>query len=690
LLQDDDQYEVRLRTSGTDPRGFPSLAGEAPATTELQQVTYTRDSSGNAKLYIDAVEIASMTLGGDFSTWDSYRFAMANDVQRARPWLGEIGLVAIYDTALSQADIEKNLLASKGEVGPPPAAPTADFEMSPTSGDAPLWAYITNLSSGNPKEFFWDYDDGIWTNVEEPVVHPYTTPGVYSPSLKVTNAGGSHTKKRTDYITVTDNGEEETGDRYYVSTTGDDRTGDGSKLDPWATIQKGVDEMRRGDTLIVREGTYEERVIFNNVQGASGAWYKIKNASGETPVISGRYSLPSGGSFASTCDGKGFVYGGLVQFNGTNRYIELNGIHIRESRGTGIRGHKDGNGRNLSFINCHIQDTRGATVGIRDYDNVLFEDCVLSGSMNYCQHPRAAREGKKWAGALVINRGAGHIIRGVLLYDSYGEGIHPFSWSGGVVEDCVIFNCMNGMMPITCCQNVTVQRNFVYSTRVFPFLTSSLLNLTMEAGAGADEGGSTQEGRKLKSRDCQVINNIAVDGSFCNRFMDRLSSKEKDYGWGFYKNSLFAHNTLVHHRDSTAEYIIRWLAMYHMGDIATMEFCNNIFWSSGASNKMAKIRAGSPRYRYNCWSQLPTKNKGGDYTNFMGEGDLYESPRLRNANFSLSADGTKGYEWLRRQAEQFQVTDKSPAVGAGRDAGVSKDFWGNNRGSSPSMGAHEP
>jgi hypothetical protein len=249
---------------------------------------------------------------------------------------------------------------------------------------------------------------------------------------------------------------------------------------------------------------------------------------------------------------------------------------------------------------------------------------------------------------------------------------------------------MNGMMPITCCQNVTVQRNLVYSTRVAPFLGADLLNITMEAGAGADEGGATQEGRKLKSRDCQVINNIAVHGDICNRFMDRLSMDEKDYNWGFYKNSLFAHNTLVFHKDNTTDYMIKWLPMYHAADISTMEFCNNIFLSDGPSNRMAKKNVGSPLYRYNCWSQSPTKNKGGDYTGFMGAGDLYENPRLRNANFSLSADGTKGYEWLRRQAEQFQVTDRSPVVGAGRDAGVSVDFWGNNRGSSPSMGAHEP
>jgi hypothetical protein len=43
---------------------------------------------------------------------------------------------------------------------------------------------------------------------------------------------------------------------YYISTTGDDTTGDGSSSNPWATLQKFLTASAENDTLIVKDGTY--------------------------------------------------------------------------------------------------------------------------------------------------------------------------------------------------------------------------------------------------------------------------------------------------------------------------------------------------------------------------------------------------------------------------------------------------
>ena len=96
-------YDVRLRTTATDNSGEPSLSTpDGSLTTELTHVVYTRDASGQARIYIDGVERASRTVGGDFSNWDGgLRLALANELTGGRPWLGEFHLVAIYSRALS-------------------------------------------------------------------------------------------------------------------------------------------------------------------------------------------------------------------------------------------------------------------------------------------------------------------------------------------------------------------------------------------------------------------------------------------------------------------------------------------------------------------------------------------------------------------------------------------------------------
>ena len=56
----------------------------------------------------------------------------------------------------------------------------------------------------------------------------------------------------------------EPGTTYYVSTTGDDDTGDGTVCNPWRTIQKAVDALNvteDGATIMVAAGEYDDFVV---------------------------------------------------------------------------------------------------------------------------------------------------------------------------------------------------------------------------------------------------------------------------------------------------------------------------------------------------------------------------------------------------------------------------------------------
>jgi subtilisin family serine protease len=82
-------------------------------------------------------------------------------------------------------------------------APVAAFSGTPTSGTSPLKVAFTDLSTGSPTEWAWDFGDGNSSTDPNPT-HTYASSGTYTVSLTVTNANGEDTEKKPDYVTVTE------------------------------------------------------------------------------------------------------------------------------------------------------------------------------------------------------------------------------------------------------------------------------------------------------------------------------------------------------------------------------------------------------------------------------------------------------------------------------------------------------
>ncbi|MFA5295974.1 MAG: PKD domain-containing protein [Methanoregulaceae archaeon] len=79
----------------------------------------------------------------------------------------------------------------------------ADFTASPTSGFAPLFVQFEDTSTGIVTSWAWDFtNDGTTDSTAQNPGHTYPSVGVYSVRLTVTGPGGSHTRIRTNYITV--------------------------------------------------------------------------------------------------------------------------------------------------------------------------------------------------------------------------------------------------------------------------------------------------------------------------------------------------------------------------------------------------------------------------------------------------------------------------------------------------------
>ena len=77
--------------------------------------------------------------------------------------------------------------------------PVASFTGSPRSGSIPLSVQFTDQSTNIPTTWFWTFDDGDNSTVQNPA-HTYSTAGIYTVNLTVSNSAGSDTKTESDYI----------------------------------------------------------------------------------------------------------------------------------------------------------------------------------------------------------------------------------------------------------------------------------------------------------------------------------------------------------------------------------------------------------------------------------------------------------------------------------------------------------
>jgi hypothetical protein len=115
LGQEAGTYAARFRAEGQadGDNGNPTIfttAGTAAAS--LTHVVHTHDASGAEVLYVNGVEDETFTRTGGLSQWDAtYPIVVANEGTNDRAWLGELHLIAVYDRALSAAEIEQNFTA---------------------------------------------------------------------------------------------------------------------------------------------------------------------------------------------------------------------------------------------------------------------------------------------------------------------------------------------------------------------------------------------------------------------------------------------------------------------------------------------------------------------------------------------------------------------------------------------------
>lgn len=79
------------------------------------------------------------------------------------------------------------------------SAPVAAFVSNVTGGTVPFSVQFVDLSTNSPVSWVWSFGDGNASTLQSPA-HTYLTAGTYTVTLTATNAAGSSTVTKADYI----------------------------------------------------------------------------------------------------------------------------------------------------------------------------------------------------------------------------------------------------------------------------------------------------------------------------------------------------------------------------------------------------------------------------------------------------------------------------------------------------------
>jgi hypothetical protein len=225
-----------------------------------------------------------------------------------------------------------------------------------------------------------------------------------------------------------------TAETYYVAPNGNDNN-PGAFDRPWHSIQAAANRLVAGDTLLIREGNYEEKIVIRR-GGDRGHPITYKAYPGEAPVLNG----------ANLNIEK---WSGIIEIDGAD-FIKLEGLEIANSAYRGISIINDA--IHLTLINLDIHNN-GAEAGIlvegaaspaysiikgcKIYNNTrsgialwtatggywLIEENVVYGNL-----------GKdNWDGIQVggYNAASHHVVvRNNVVYDNGGEGADQIDMGG--------------------------------------------------------------------------------------------------------------------------------------------------------------------------------------------------------------------------------------------------------------------
>lgn len=239
------------------------------------------------------------------------------------------------------------------------------------------------------------------------------------------------------------------GKTYYVSPQGKDNN-DGSLGRPYKTIQKGLDEIKPGDTLEIRGGVYHETTDVYNKHGSSNAWFTVKNYKNEEVTMTGDYKVNWGGKIAPDA----------ITLNNSS-YWKIQGIKMTQYTGAGVYITN-----NSSFIEM-------SDLVIWDLDYPIYRPYGTSGidgeSSSYC----SVKNCKIYNIGLKVDRPKDHgIYIGYGAYNWTFENNDIHDTAGAAIQ---LYGSPNGGSNCTIINN-RLYNNHAYGIAIGSNATNNIIN----------------------------------------------------------------------------------------------------------------------------------------------------------------------------------------------------------------------
>ena len=307
------------------------------------------------------------------------------------------------------------------------------------------------------------------------------------------------------------------GTTHYVATSGNDAN-PGTESDPWQTIQKAADTLVAGDTVYIRAGTYNERVIPEN-SGSAGSYITYAAYPGETVTIDGNgVSVPED-------EGLFYIHG--------KSYIKVSSLRVVNSVQAGI--YVDASSNNITIQGNYTNNTGSSGIGVWNSSSIIIdgnevesscsngwqENITVAGTSSFeVKNNHVHNEGsdyKKegiclkdgsangkaygnhvhhtWKVGIYVDAWDKHTynidIFQNIVHDSRNDGITVASEMGGLLENVKIYNNISYNNSLL---GISVSRNGPASTQVQPLHNIKVINNTVYNNGLSGWGGGISVG----------------------------------------------------------------------------------------------------------------------------------------------------------------------------------------------------
>jgi hypothetical protein len=431
----------------------------------------------------------------------------------------------------------------------------------------------------------------------------------------------------------------------YVATNGNDNN-PGTIDQPFRNIITAIRSIPPGEggNVLIRGGTYDIRrpiPISNSEGGNPNSRLVISNYNNEKVIL-------DGSSLAARKED-------VIKITSA-QYVDIKGLEIFGSYvGIGILG----DSQNIQILNNIVHDTDFTGIAAFGTQNRQLQNIRVDGNTvyrtNLFNKDRPIEQPSGWGMGITFSRTEGGSITNNISYENYGEGIGLTLANGAVVSNNVAYDNFSVQMYMDNATNSVFENNFIYNTGNTDFYRFYRDQPNPQPAAGILLANETYEDTN-PIRGNIIRNNIVLGGASV------IGYGGFDRGGGL-KDTQIVNNTF--YGNSQSRVVLDIDADNHENSF----IFNNIFYSDGAVSL----------------SEVPSINGLNFNTNLWFGGDPGLAQRSNDINANPLFFETGGFK-----IEDYRLQSNSPAIGQAVSLGsVPRDFLGNPRGATPTIGAKE-